>query len=246
MKTLKPFIILLFAAAFVLNGYQVERIAFHRHEADFPAYLAGAYGLRNGTNPYTPTAIAPYSSSDIRPFIYPLFIAWLWVPFTFVPAIVASFVWYVLSFAMMLYAIYVCTELVGITNGEHRWIIFGIVGILFASVFQWVLMFGQMDFFELLLLVLAAKYLVQRNSVGGAFLGAAISAKLMPIVVLPMVLRNWKARAFSAGTILLLCIIVPYLIAGDAIFGYYNYWFHTTLGGEMAMGDGSVHSFALA
>ena len=246
MKWLKPLVIGLFVLMFLADGYQVYRIAFVRHEADFPAYLAGAEGLRSGTNPYIPTPISPYSGTDIRPFIYPLFIAWLWVPFTFIPAVAGSFVWYFLSFAMMLYAIHVVSQLVGITNTDHKWIVFGVIGILFMSVFQWVLMFGQMDFFELLLLVIAAKYLIQNKARGGAFLGAAISAKLMPVVVLPMVLRNWKALFIAVGASIIVCIIVPYLIAGNAIFGYYDYWFHTTLGGEMAKGDEAIHSFALA
>ena len=246
MKWVKTLVIVLFVLMFAFDGYQVYRIAFIRHEADFAAYLAGSEGFRDGTNPYLLRAVPPYSGADIRPFIYPLFVAWLWVPFSFVPAVVASFVWYILSFAMMIYAIYVVSELVGISSRNHKWMVLGIVGIFFMSVFQWVLMFGQMDFFELLLLVLAAKYLVQNKSTGGAFLGAAISAKLMPIVVAPMLLRNWKVMILAIATIIVLCIVIPYCIAGNAIFDYYSYWFHTTLGTEMAQGDNSLHSFALA
>ncbi len=245
MKWVRPCVLVLFVLMFALDGYQVYRIAFVKHYADFPAYLAGAQGLKEGTNPYIPRAIAPYSGDDIRPFIYPLFVAWVWVPFTLVPAAVASFLWYVLSFGMMLYAMDIVSKLVGL-EGNDKWMAFGIVGVLFMSVLQWVLMFGQMDLFELLLLVLVAKYLSNNSAKGGGFLGAAISAKLMPVVVLPMLVKNWKAMAVCILTIVLLCIVIPYVIAGNAIFGYYHYWFRTTLGTEMANGDESVHSFALA
>ena len=245
-KWIKPSVIALFSIMIVLNGYQVYRIAFVKHYADFPAYLAGAEGLRNGTNPYVPTAIPPYAADDIRPFIYPLFVAWLWLPFTYVPPIVASFAWYFISVVMMFYALWLCTELVGISDVTQKYLLIGIIGILFVSVFQWVLMFGQTDIFILLLLLLGAKYLAMQRSRSGAFFGAAVSAKLMPIVVLPMLVRNWKALIVGVVTIFVLCIAIPYLFAGNAIFSYYSYWYHTTLGGEMAKGDDARHSFALA
>ncbi len=247
MNWIKPIVISLFAVMVAVNGYQVYRIAFVRHEADFVACLAGAEDFRNGTNPYLPTAVAPYNTlENYRPYIYPLFFAWLWVPFTFVPPIVASFAWYFLSVAMMLYAITLGAELVGLTTRNEKWLIFGIIGVLFASVFQWVLMFGHEDLFILLLLLLAAKNLVKNKSRSGWFVGAAISGKLMPIVVLPMLLKNWKAMAICLFSIILFCIIIPYLFLGNAVFHFYDYWIHDTLASEMSKGDESAHSFALS
>jgi hypothetical protein len=247
MKWIKSLVIALFAVMIVINGYQVYRIAFVKHEADFVACLAGAQDFRNGTNPYVPTAIAPYNTLDnYRPYIYPLFFAWLWVPFTFLPPVVASFVWYILSVAMMFYALALCAELVGLTTQKEKWLIFGIIGVMFSSIFQWVLMFGHEDLFILLLLLLAAKNLIKDRTRSGWFLGAAISGKLMPIVVLPMLLKNRKAMTICLCSIVLCCVVIPYLFVGNAIFSFYDYWFHTTLTGEMAKGDESVHSFALA
>ncbi len=246
MKWIKLLVIALFAVMIIIDGYQVYRIAFVRHEADFPAYLAGAEGLRNGTNPYMPTRVPPYTADDVRPFIYPLFLAWLWVPFSYLPPIVASFVWYFFSVAMMVSALWICADLVGVRSRDEKYILMAVIGILFASVFQWVLMFGQTDFFILLLLLLGTRYLVKGNSWGGAFLGAAASAKLMPIVVLPLLLTKPKALALSLVAIVVCCIVIPYFFAGNAIFQYYSYWFHSTLGGEMASGDEARHSFALA
>ena len=247
MNWIKPVVITLFAAMIVLNGYQVYRIAFVRHEADFVACLAGAEDFRNGTNPYLPTAVAPYNTlENYRPYIYPLFFAWLWVGFTFLPPVVASFVWYILSVAMMFYALALGAELVGLKTRNEKWLIFGIIGILFVSIFQWVLMFGHEDLFILLLLLLATKNLIKNRSRSGWFVGAAISGKLMPIVVLPMLLRSWKAMAICLFSIVLFCIIIPYLFLGNAIFHFYDYWIHDTLASEMSKGDESRHSFALA
>jgi hypothetical protein len=247
MKFLRPVVIALFAIMIAINGYQVYRIAFVRHEADFVACLAAAHDVRNGINPYLPTAVAPYNTlQNFRPYIYPLFLAWLWVPFTFLTAVVASYLWYAISVLLMFYALWLCAELAGLRRRDEKWLATGIAGVLFASIFQWVLMFGHEDFLVLVLLLLGARSLIQRRSIGGSFFGAAISAKLMPIVVLPMLIRKWRAAAFGAVTIVLLCIAIPYLIAGNKIFGYYSYWVHDTLATEMTHGDSAVHSFALA
>ncbi len=247
MKWIKIGVIILFASTIVVNGYQVYRIAFVRHEADFVACFAGAEDFKNGTNPYLPTAVAPYNTlENYRPYIYPLFFAWLWIPFTFLPPVAASFAWYLISVAMMFYSLALCANFVGLATRDQKWQIFGIIGLLFASIFQWVLMFGHEDLFILLLLLLATKQLLRNKSSGGWFLGAAISGKLMPIVVLPMLLKSWKAMAICLVSIILFCIVIPYLFAGNAIFHFYDYWIHNTLGGEMSQGDESVHSFALA
>ena len=240
-------VIALFAIMIALNGYQVYRIAFVRHEADFVACFAAAHDLRCGVNPYVPTAVAPYNTlANFRPYIYPLFFAWLWIPFTFLVPVVASFVWYGISVAMMVYVLALCADLAGINKSNERWLAFGIVGVLFASVLQWILMFGHEDLLVLLMLLLGTKYLTQKKSAGGAWLGMAAAGKLMPVVVLPMLIKNWKAMAWAAVAILVTCVVIPYFIAGSAIVHYYDYWIHTTLGGEMAKGDEAVHSFALA
>ncbi len=245
--SLRRILLLLFLVMIGLDAYQTWRIAFVRHEADFVACLAGAEDFRSGTNPYLPTAVAPYNTlANYRPYIYPLFFAWLWVPFTFLPPIVASFTWFFLSVAMMFYALALCAKLVGLTTQREKWLIFGIIGLLFVSIFQWVLMFGHEDLFILLLLLLATKNLIKNRSRSGWFLGAAISGKLMPIVVLPMLIKNWKAMALCIVSIVVFCIIIPYLFLGNAIFHFYDYWIHDTLGSEMAKGDESRHSFALA
>jgi hypothetical protein len=261
MKWIKPVVIALFAVMIVVNGYQVYRIAFVRHEADFAGYLAGAQGLRNGTNPYLLTAVPPYNTAvppynkaeNMRPFIYPLFLAWLWIPMTFLPPIAASFLWYILSVAMMFYSFRLCAELIGVPECE-RFLMYGIIGILFISILQWVFMFGQIEIFVLLLLLLATKYLVKNENFGttrkasaGYFLGAAISAKLMPIVILPMLMKHGaKAIGITLFTIFVLCFVIPFLFAGTAIFHYYAYWFHDTVAHEMVTGDESAHSFTLA
>src|ERR1017187_6465245 len=132
--TLRKIVFVLFLLMIGIDAYQMWRIAFVRHEADFVACLAGAEDFRNGTNPYLPTAVAPYNTlENYRPYIYPLFFAWLWIPFTFLPPIAASFAWYIMSVAMMFYALALCAELVGLTTRNEKWLIFGIIGILFVS-----------------------------------------------------------------------------------------------------------------
>src|SRR5438874_12361011 len=122
MKWVKWAVIALYVAMIGVDAYQVYRIQFIRHESDFVVCLAAAHDLRDGTNPYILTAVAPYNTLDnARPYIYPIFLAWVWIPFTFLTAVVASYVWYAISLVMMFAALLVCAKLVGIRTRTERW-----------------------------------------------------------------------------------------------------------------------------
>jgi hypothetical protein len=236
-----------------LDAYQTWRIAFVRHEADFPAYLAGAHGLLDGTNPYIPRTVAPYNNppfntpDTFRPFIYPLFIAWLWVPFALLPPIAASFTWFLFSVVMLVVILRQLAKLFDISNERQRLLFFGSLALLFVSTIQAEFMYGQMNLFVLFLLLLGVKYLKKNPIVSGFGFGAAISAKLMPIVILPVIiLRNIRVSILTILAILLLAVGIPFLIAGTNIFEYYRYWFTNTLSGEIAQGNHGYASFDLA
>src|SRR5665213_618327 len=185
---LRRILLLLFLVMIALNGYQTWRIAFVRHEADFPAYLAGAHGFLNGTNPYAPTAVPPYNTiENYRPFIYPLFIAWLWIPFALLPPLVASLLWYFLAVAIFFKVLQRLAKLLQINDERERLLFYGALSILFVSIIQSDLMFGQLNLFVLLLLLLGVKHFETSPVKSALGFGAAISAKFMPIVVLPVV-----------------------------------------------------------
>ncbi len=245
MKFAKPIAILIFVVMIVLDGYEMNRIAFKRHEADFPAYLTGADHLLNGTNPYLLEVRPPYNSTD-RQYIYPLMIAWLFIPLLFVPAVVASFLWYFISVAALLYAIAIVGSLIGLRR-EEKYLIAGIVGLFFMSIIQSDYMYGQVDCFVFFLLVLGAKWYERQPVASGGMVGAAIAAKFMPVILLPMiVLRGWKATAAALGSLLLLAVAIPYCFAGNHLFDYYAYWYHNNVAAEMTNGDPSYYSSTLA
>ncbi len=252
-RTLRNILLALFLMMIVLDAYQMWRIAFVRHEADFPAYLAGAHGILNGTNPYVPTTVAPYNNppyntpNTFRPFIYPLFIAWLWVPFALLPPVVASFTWFAISAGILILVLRSLATLFFVKEERQRLLFYGALTLLFVSIIQAELMYGQMNLFVLFLLLIGVLFLEKNPSASGLGFGAAISAKFMPIVLLPVILlRNVKATIVTVLVIVILAVALPFRIAGTNIFDYYQYWFHTTLSGEITQGNHGYSSFDLA
>lgn len=244
---------LLFLIMIGLDAYQMWRIAFVRHEADFPAYLAGAHAILDGTNPYIPRAVAPYNTppfnnpNTFRPFIYPLFIAWLWVPFALLPPLAASFSWFVISVGILIAVLQRLAKLFDIRDERKRLIFFGSLTLLFVSTIQAELMYGQMNLFVLLLLLIGLEYLEKNPIASGLGFGAAISAKFMPIVLLPVIaMQNLRASILTIIAILVLAVGVPFLISGTAMLDYYHTWFVSTISGEITHGDHGYASFDLA
>lgn len=247
-SALRRILLILFLIMIALNAYQTWRIAFVRHEADFPAYLAGAHGILNGTNPYAPTAVPPYNTLvNYRPFIYPLFIAWLWVPFALLPPLTASLLWYVLVVAIFFKVLQLLAKLLKLDDERQRLLFYGSLSILFVSVIQSDLMFGQLNLFVLLLLLMGVEYFEESPMKSALGFGAAIAAKLMPIVILPVIaLKKIRLSFLVVLSIFLLTIIIPYLIAGAKIIGYYHYWLSNTIGGEFAHTKYGYSSFDVA
>jgi Glycosyltransferase family 87 len=246
--TLRRIVLVLFLVMIGIDAYQTWRIAFVRHEADFPAYLAGAHGILNGTNPYAPTGVVPYNTlENYRPFIYPLFVAWLWIPFTFLIPLIASFLWFSLSVAILINVLRLLATLFDIHDERLHLLFYSSLTILFVSIIQADLMFGQMNLFVLYLLLIGAEYLEKNPIVSGFGFGAAISVKFMPVVLLPVImLRNIRISIMAVFAILILAIGVPFLIAGTKIFDYYQYWFTSTIAGEITQGNHGYASFDLA
>jgi len=89
---------------------------------------------------------------------------------------------------------------------------------------------------------------MEKNPIMSGFgFGAAISAKFMPIVLLPVImLRNFRVSIITVISILILAVAVPFFIAGPKIFEYYHYWFSSTISGEITQGDHGFASFDLA
>ena len=118
----------------------------------------------------------------------------------------------------------------------------------FMSIIQSDYMYGQIDCFVFLLLMLSAKNFERNPSRSGLWGGgAAIAAKLMPIVLLPVLaIRNWKTAACAIAAIIVLAIVIPFLFAGPALIDYYTYWYQHTIASEMAVGDAAEHSATLA
>lgn len=247
-RTARTIAIVVFIVMLALDGYQVWRIAFVRHEADFPAYLAAANGVLEGANPYAARATPPYNTLEgYRAFVYPLFIAVVWIPFTLVSALAASFLWFALSSFFLVASLYFIVKLIGIKDERHRLLLAAVLVLLFVSIIQAELMYGQINLFVLALVLFALDRTRESQTAAGISLGAAIAAKLMPVVVLPVLLLNRQRTAWVAIiTTLVACILIPYLVMGERIIEYYQYWFNTVLTTGVTSSEQGHRSFDVA
>jgi hypothetical protein len=208
----------------IIDGYQTWRFML---VGDFPAYLSAAHGLLDGTNPYTPAIPPP------NPFIYPLFIAWLWIPFALIPPIVAAFIWFLLSVAILLKVLQLLTRLLKLEDERQKLLFSGALLVLFVSIIQFDVMYGQINLFVLLLLLLGVERLEKSPLQSGLSFGMAMSAKLMPFIMLPVIaMRRPRIALVVIVSVFLLTCGVPYLIAGPKIIGYYQFWFNNILASE--------------
>jgi len=94
-----------------------------------------------------------------------------------------------------------------------------------ARLFQEHLQHTQVNFYLVLLVVLAfLLFRRRREAWGGLALAAAASAKALPIVFLPYLLykRAWRAAAWTAGFLVVLNVVLPYAVFGPGRTG--DHW----------------------
>ncbi len=91
-----------------------------------------------------------------------------------------------------------------------------------ARLFQEHLQHTQVNFYLVLLVVLAfLLFRRRREAWGGLALAAAASTKALPIVFLPYLLykRAWRAAAWTAGFLVVLNVVLPFAVFGPARTG---------------------------
>lgn len=126
----------------------------------------------------------------------------------------------------------------------QKWLLWGSLLILFLPIIQSDLMYGQINLFVLVLLLFGIDYLEKSPLRSGVSFGVAISIKLMPIILLPVIaLRRFKNAVIAFVAALVLSIGIPYLIAGNKIVEYYQYWINNIIANEH--GEEGYRSFDL-
>ena len=213
-------IIVLLTIIFTILFFQMFGKAYREGGYDFTSYLLSSKALLNNTNPYIQNT--PY------PYIYPLFLAALLTPFTFLPYSVNNILWFFINIGSFGFSVYFLLKIfykIPISKKVLLTTIFFIVALIFSPI-QNHLLNGQANFLVLLFSTLFF-YLYDKNNIFSClFLAYAISLKIVPLIFLIFLLIEKKYRSIILTIVFIfVCVFVlPYFFAGVKIVDYYSYY----------------------
>ena len=194
--------------------------AYREYGYDFSSYLLSAKALVHGQNPYLTETVFPY--------IYPLFLAFVLIPFTFIPYWLAVLGWFALN-AFCLGATAVLTvslarERLNTAWGRNLLVPLTALFIAFVSVIQNNFLNGQVNFVVIFLcLLFLKKYLAGKRIAASFFLAMAISVKLVPLVLLFfLLLRGDFKSILLTFAFTILCCLLPVVFLGNQLFFLYH------------------------
>src|SRR5262249_47710438 len=196
---------------------------------DLMVYLESGRALIRGENPYS------YSAGDgpqgHGP--YPLTIDTLIVPLTWIPLWLAEALWFGLSLAALIGALWILERPWNRTYpaGPERGIPFAlrfviVVFILFVPL-QSHFGYGQLDLVILLMCCLFVRaQLSDRDGQAALWLGSGIALKLTPAVFVIGLVARRKGRVLLAtgAWILVWAVLVPTLVSTETIAFYRGWW----------------------
>jgi hypothetical protein len=198
------------------------------HSVDFPVYHRVAAQIVHGDYEIYPTAV--YSGEAIPPhgFRYAPAIAFLFVPFGWLPLEVAAFLFFALKVGAVVYVGSVVGRYVGYSSSTAPWMLAALLlaGGYFVEEFR----YGNFHFFCIALMVFAFCSAASGHTVRPAVaLGIAIAAKLTPVVLLAYF--AWRRRfglclatlAVLAAIALLPSTVVGYRMNNHLLEGFAKY-----------------------
>ncbi len=194
---------------------------------DFTSYLLSADALLKGNNPYE-TGI-PFH------YIYPLFTAFLLIPFSLIPGWFASTVWFLLNVIFFTYTyllIVKCCINKQLSFSYKLGLPLLLIIILMLNIIQNNFLNGQINIFVLLLCLIFFHYWKKDEIIIAAlFLAAAISIKLVPLIFIILVIqrRNYYLLIYTVIFSLLFTIVIPYLFLGEELIVIYGNYLNILL-----------------
>jgi len=145
---------------------------------DFTSYLLSADALLKGNNPYE-TSISFH-------YIYPLFPAFLLIPFLLTPIWFANIIWFLLNVIFLIYSYLLITKCCADKQLSYYYKLglpFVLLLIILLNVVQNNFLNGQVNIIVLLLCLIFFHYWEKGESIIAAlFLAVAISIKLVPLI----------------------------------------------------------------
>jgi hypothetical protein len=220
------------ALLFLLLLVYAFRMACREGGCDFTYYLVAARCLWEGRNPYQPELPCPY--------LYPLFLAFVLLPLTFIPYWLANAIWFVACVASLVAA---CLSLQRIVSCESEATVSrylpaaGLVAmfLIFAPI-QCNLVEGQVNTIVLFCSAMFyASYTRSHPLRAGAWLGAAIAIKVLPgvLLVFLIVRKQYRILLWTLLFTVLFCAL-PAVIVGKSLFAYYQSYLDAFLWPSMA------------
>jgi hypothetical protein len=203
---------------FIILFVQMLGKAYRKDGYDFTSYLLSAKALLNGQNPYTVNTPFPY--------IYPLFLASVLTPFTFLPYGLNNVLWYFVNLGSFTFLLYLLIKQFNSPSRDvYLFVLFMTVLLIFCPL-QNNLLNGQINFLVLLFCALFFYYFDSNNLLANLFLAIAISLKILPLVFLLFLLVEKKYK--DIGLIILISFVfvflLPGIFAGTRTIGYYSYY----------------------
>ena len=190
--------------ATIVLAVQTWHKAFRPGGNDLTSYLLSARALGEGHS--------PYGLQTAFPYLYPLFLAFALIPLAALPYGVAVASWFAASVASL------GAILRRLASGSELAIAAAVLVTL--NIIQNNLLNGQVNLVVVLCCVLAVAAARQgRDIASGAWLGAGVALKLMPVllVVYLLVRRKFRAIGVAGVTAVALAFLPGLLITGSAV-----------------------------
>lgn len=194
---------------------------------DFTSYLLSTDALLKGNN--------PYETGSPFHYIYPLFPAFLLIPFSLTPSWFANIVWFLLNVIFLICSYLLITKCCidkQLSFSYKLSLPFVLLLIILLNIIQNNFLNGQVNIIVLLLSLIFFHYWKKGETIIAAlFLAAAISIKLVPLIFLILVIqrRNYYLLIYTVIYLVIFTMVIPYLFLGNDLFGIYNNYINTLL-----------------
>lgn len=206
---------------------QTLQTAFRSQGHDFTSYLLSAEALCNGGD--------PYHTGTLFVYVYPLFLAFVLIPLTYLPYWLAELIWFGLSVTSFWAGCVLLARMAGpAIKTDVGWHL-ALPGLATFVFLLWPiqsnLLCGQVNLIVLLCCVLFLHFFQRENTLAAAaWLGAAIAIKLVPAVLLLFLLVRRRYGVLMAAILFAaLFIMLPGIVAGEGLLAAYKTYLHSFL-----------------
>lgn len=230
---------------FLILYIQTMGKAYRPFGYDMDAYLLGANSLINGLDPYDSPEGTPFI------YIYPLLLAFIFVPLTYLPEFMLHTAWYFINVFCLLFSGYLMLKLTqpySLANSREKVLASLFLGALVSfSAIQNSLLNGQVNSVVLLCCVMFFySYQSEQENSGWKsciWLALAIAIKLTPAVLLGFYfVRRKYIFIFYTFIFSVLFMLLPAIIVGDQIFSFYETYLNTFILHKMTATSEIIHN----